>query len=60
MSVEISRSVEHLQFIYDRMVGIHGEDPRTDYMRTLQSVIDDLNKPEPLMEKLKRTRRFMV
>ena len=45
MSIQITRGVEHLQFIYDRMVSVHGEDPRVDYMKTLQGVLDDLNKP---------------
>jgi hypothetical protein len=60
MSIAINRGVEHLQFIYDRMVSVHGEDPRVDYMKTLQSVLDDLNRPETLAEKLKRTKRFTV
>jgi hypothetical protein len=60
MSISINKDAEHLQFIHDRMQHIHGEDPRTDYMRTLQSIVDDLNKPETTYEKLKRTRRFTV
>jgi hypothetical protein len=62
MSISINRDAEHLQFIHDRMVNIHGENPRTDYMTALQSVVDILNKPETTYEKLQRNRltRFTV
>ena len=30
------------QFIYDRLVNVHGEDERTDYMCSLKERIEDL------------------
>ena len=31
---------EHLQWIYQRMVVVHGENPQYDYMIRLQEIID--------------------
>jgi hypothetical protein len=58
MSISINREAEHLQFIHDRLRHIYAEDPRLDYMVALQGIIDVLNKPETLKEKLDRTRRL--
>jgi len=58
MSIAINREAEHLQFIHDRLRYMYAEDPRVDYMVALQGIIDILNRPETLQEKLERNRRL--
>jgi hypothetical protein len=58
--IALNKDAEHLQFIHDRLQFMYAENPRFDYMRTLQSIIDALNKPETTYDKLKRTHRFTV
>ena len=35
------KNSEHLMFIYDRMVNVHGENEHFDYMNKFRNVIDE-------------------
>lgn len=37
---------EHLQWIYDRLEHVHGENPKVDYMLRLKMIIDSLPEPK--------------
>lgn len=39
---EHQKRKEHLQFIYDRLVNVHGENPLYDYMWKLKEIIDKM------------------
>ena len=36
----MSTDAEHLQWIYSRLVAVHGENPQYDYMRRLKEIIE--------------------
>lgn len=40
-----ARDQRHLQFIYDRLITVHSENPNYDYMHRLKEIIGDI--PEP-------------
>lgn len=40
-----SNDAEFLEWLYVRLVGIHGENPNTDYMQNLTSIIEKLRQP---------------
>ena len=33
---------EFLEWVYDRLVNVHGENPSVDYMQRLQKLVDQL------------------
>ena len=37
-----SNDAEFLEWLYGRLVGTHGENPNTDYMQNLKSIIEKL------------------
>ena len=37
---------EHLQFIYNRLVNVYGEEPRLDYMIRLKEILDTIELEE--------------
>jgi hypothetical protein len=40
--MEMSQSdLNHLKWIYDRLIHIHGEDPYYDYMLKFKEIIDE-------------------
>ena len=41
---------QHLQWLYDRLRVVYGENKNIDYMRKFQSIIDDLGVPVPEVE----------
>ena len=48
------------QFIYDRLLNVHGEDERTDYMLSLKERIEDLFKEEEPKPAIKVTYNTFV
>jgi len=42
----VNREHEHLQFIYNRLVNVYGENPRFDYMSRLKGILDDIELEE--------------
>ena len=34
-----TKDVNHLKFIYERMINLHGENPDIDYMKKFESIV---------------------
>ena len=47
MGVIMSKDKEHLQYIYNRLWKVHGENKRVGYMVTLRAIIDGMDTPKP-------------
>ena len=43
---------EFLEWVYDRLVNMHGENPSVDYMQKLQEFVDQLAELEEALGKL--------
>ena len=43
---------EFLEWVYDRLVNVHGENPVVDYMQRLQKLVDQLAELEEALGKL--------
>jgi hypothetical protein len=40
------RDMEHLRWIYERMVHVHGENPNVDYMRRFAEIVPPIREPD--------------
>jgi len=50
---------EFLQWIYDRLVHVHGESPNFDYMHKLRAMISELGELEVAISNLGDLDRFL-